>query len=145
MAVHHDADGALKVAARLYKDNDTLGAINLYNEFSIRGAGAVTKRMCWPICMAPSPGCATIRDALQILYELFQRAGEDSMIAEVLELLAHACVQVQPVGARPRRLQGTHRAGARECRASPGLSPGLRPPQPSRARSLRGGRRQAGR
>ena len=32
-------------------------------------------------------------DALQTIYDLFQRAGESSMLAEILELLAHACVQ----------------------------------------------------
>jgi tetratricopeptide (TPR) repeat protein len=32
-------------------------------------------------------------EALQTLYNLFRRAGENSMIAEILELQAHACVQ----------------------------------------------------
>jgi tetratricopeptide (TPR) repeat protein len=32
-------------------------------------------------------------EALQMLYNLCQRAGESSMIAEILELQAHACVQ----------------------------------------------------
>ena len=60
VSVHHDADGALKVAARLYKENDTLGAISLTTSFPLRSSPA-TKKMCWPISTVPSPVCATIR------------------------------------------------------------------------------------
>ena len=93
LTVHHDADGALKVAARLYKDNDTLGAIALYNEFSTE----VLARDKEDVLAHLHGAVARMRnnpEALQLLYNLFQRAGEDSMIPEVLELLAHACVQV---------------------------------------------------
>jgi tetratricopeptide (TPR) repeat protein len=92
ISVHHDADGALKVAARLYKDNDTLGAIGLYNEFSVEVLGRDKEDV-----LAHLHGAvARMRNhpqGLELLYKLFQRAGEDSMIPEVLELLAHACVQ----------------------------------------------------
>ena len=65
----------MKVAARLYKDNETLSAIALYNEFSTEVLahdkedvlahlhGAVAR-------MRNNP------EALQPLYNLFQRAGE---------------------------------------------------------------------
>jgi tetratricopeptide (TPR) repeat protein len=92
VSVHHDADGALKVAARLYKDNDTLGAIGLYNEFSVEVLGRDKEDV-----LAHLHGAvARMRNnpqGLELLYNLFQRAGETSMIPEVLELLAHACVQ----------------------------------------------------
>jgi tetratricopeptide (TPR) repeat protein len=92
VSVHHDADGALKVAARLYKENDTLGAISLYNEFSTE----VIARDKEDVLAHLHGAVSRMRNdpaALQILYALFRRAGEDSMIPEVLELLAHAYVQ----------------------------------------------------
>ncbi len=49
-------------------------------------------------------------EALQTLYNLFQHAGESSMIAEILELTAHAACSKQSARACPRRVQRTHRA-----------------------------------
>jgi tetratricopeptide (TPR) repeat protein len=92
MTVHHDADGVLKVASRLYKDNDVLGALNLYNEFSTEVLAHDKEEVMAHLHGAISK-VRTNPEALQILYRLFQRAGENSMIAEILELEAHACVQ----------------------------------------------------
>jgi len=90
--VHHDPNGVVKVAARLYKENDTLRSINLYNEFSTDVLAHDKEDV-----MAHLHGSvARVRnnpEALQTLYNLFQRAGENSMIAEILELMAHAAVQ----------------------------------------------------
>jgi tetratricopeptide (TPR) repeat protein len=33
VSVHQDAEGVMKVASRLYKENDTLGALAIYNDF----------------------------------------------------------------------------------------------------------------
>jgi len=92
ISVHHDPDGVLKVAARLYKENDTLRSLNLYNEFSTDVLAHDKEDV-----MAHLHGSvARVRnnpEALQTLYNLFQRAGESSMIAEILELMAHAAVQ----------------------------------------------------
>ncbi len=92
MTVHHDPDGVLKVAARLYKENDTLRALALYNDFSSEVLAHDKEDV-----MAHLHGAVSrVRsdpEALQTLYNLFQRAGESSMIAEVLELMAHANVQ----------------------------------------------------
>jgi len=90
--VHQDPDGALKVAARLYKDNDTIKALALYDEFSNQVLAQDKEDV-----MAHLHGAVSrVRnnpEALQTLYSLFRRAGENSMIAEILELQAHACVQ----------------------------------------------------
>ena len=92
MTVHRDPDGVLKVAARLYKENDTIRAINLYSEFATDVLGHDKEEV-----MAHLHGSVSrVRnnpDALQTLYNLFQHAGESSMIAEILELMAHAAVQ----------------------------------------------------
>ena len=92
MTVHHDADAILKLASRLYKEDDILGALNLYSDFSTEVIahdkeevtahlhGAITKVRTNP-------------EALRILYRLFLCAGDNSMIAEILELEAHACVK----------------------------------------------------
>jgi tetratricopeptide (TPR) repeat protein len=92
MTVHHDPDGVLRVAARLYKENDTLRAINLYSEFAVEVLGHDKEEV-----MAHLHGAVSrVRnspEALQTLYTLFQHAGETSMIAEILELMAHAAVQ----------------------------------------------------
>jgi tetratricopeptide (TPR) repeat protein len=92
VSVHHDVDGVAQLVARLYRDSETLQALNLCSEYSsellahdkedvlahLRGAVARVRN---------NP------EALQTLYILFQRAGDNSMIAEILELKAHACVQ----------------------------------------------------
>jgi len=92
MTVHHDPDGVLHVAARLYKENDTLRAINLYSEFALEVLGHDKEEV-----MAHLHGSVSrVRnnpEALQTIYTLFQHAGETSMIAEILELMAHAAVQ----------------------------------------------------
>ena len=92
MTVHHDADGVLKVASRLYKENDTPAALNLYNEFSTELLAHDKEEVMAHLHGAISK-VRTNPEALQILYRLFQCAGETSMIAEILELEAHACVQ----------------------------------------------------
>ena len=92
MTVHHDADGVLKVASRLYKENDTPGALNLYNEFATELLAHDKEEVMAHLQGAISK-VRTNPEALQILYRLFQCAGETSMIAEILELEAHACVQ----------------------------------------------------
>jgi tetratricopeptide (TPR) repeat protein len=92
VSVHQDSDGVVKVAARLYKANDTLRALNLYNDFSIQVLAHDKEDV-----MAHLHGAVSrVRndpEALQTLYNLFRRAGENSMIGEILELQAHACVQ----------------------------------------------------
>lgn len=90
--VHHDPEGVMKVASRLYKEDDTLGALNLYNEFSSEVLAHDKEEVMAHLHGAISK-VRTNPEALQILYRLFQRAGESSMIAEILELEAHACVQ----------------------------------------------------
>jgi tetratricopeptide (TPR) repeat protein len=92
VTVHHDHDGVLKVASRLYKEDDTLRALSLYNEFSAE----VLAQDKEDVIAHLHGSVSRVRDnpeALQTVYRLFQRAGETSMIAEVLELLTHACVQ----------------------------------------------------
>jgi tetratricopeptide (TPR) repeat protein len=92
MSLHQDPDGVLKVAACLYKENDTLRALALYNEFS----DAVLARDKEDVVAHLQGAVSRVRsnpEALQTLYSLFQRAGDNSMNAEILELLAHASVQ----------------------------------------------------
>jgi tetratricopeptide (TPR) repeat protein len=92
LTVHHDSDGVVKVAARLYKENDTLRALALYSEFSTEVLAHDKEEVVAHLHGAVSR-VRNNPEALETLYGLFQRAGEISMIAEVLELLAHACVQ----------------------------------------------------
>ncbi len=92
VSIHHDADGIVKVAARLYKANETLQALTLYNEFSTEVLAHDKEDVMAHLHGAVSR-VRTDPQALQTLYGLFQRAGESSMIAEILELQAHACVQ----------------------------------------------------
>jgi len=92
VSVHQDPEGVLKVAARLYKDNETVKALSLYDEFSsqilIHDKEDVLAHLHGAVSRVRNNP-----EALQTLYKLFRRAGENSMIAEVLELQAHACVQ----------------------------------------------------
>jgi tetratricopeptide (TPR) repeat protein len=92
VTVHHDAEGVLKVAARLYKDNETLRALTLYSDFSTELFAQDREDVIAHLHGAVSR-VRTNPEALFTLYQLFQRAGETSMLAEVLELLAHASVQ----------------------------------------------------
>jgi tetratricopeptide (TPR) repeat protein len=92
VSVHHDADGLLQVAAALYKENETLRVIAIYKEFAAELLAHDKEGVLAHLHGAVSR-VRSDPDALQTIYNLFQRAGETSMIAEVLELLAHACVQ----------------------------------------------------
>jgi tetratricopeptide (TPR) repeat protein len=92
VGVHHDAEGVLRVACALYKENETLRAIGLYEEYCAELIAFDRESVLEQLQGAVSR-VRTNPEALQSLYNLFQRAGEVSMIAEVLELLAHACVQ----------------------------------------------------
>lgn len=92
VSVHHDCDGVLKVAARLYKENETLRAVTLYSEFSAQVLAQDKEDVIAHLRGAVSR-LRNNPEALQTLYNLVQRAGETSMLAEILELLAHACVQ----------------------------------------------------
>ncbi len=92
VSVHHDADGILQVAGALYKENDTLRVIAIYSEF----ASELIAHDKEDVLSHLHGAVARVRtnpDALQSIYDLFQRAGDSSMLAEILELLAHACVQ----------------------------------------------------
>jgi tetratricopeptide (TPR) repeat protein len=90
--VHHDAEGMLRVAAALYKENETLRAIGIYQEFCADLLALDREGVMEHLHGAVSR-VRTDPEALQSIYNLFQRGGEVSMIGEVLELLAHACVQ----------------------------------------------------
>ena len=92
MKVHHSAEGVVKVAGRLYKENETLRTIALYNEFCTEALAQDKEDVLAHLHGAVSR-VRNNPEALQTLYTLFQRAGENSMLAEVLELLAHAAVQ----------------------------------------------------
>jgi tetratricopeptide (TPR) repeat protein len=92
ISLHHDPDGVLKVAARLYKENDTLRALTLYDDFSAEVLSRDKEDVVAHLHGAVSR-VRTNPEALQTLFSLFQRAGETSMNAEILELLAHAFVQ----------------------------------------------------
>jgi tetratricopeptide (TPR) repeat protein len=92
VSVHHDADGILQVAAAYYKENEVLRVIAIYNEFASELISHDKEDVLSHLHGAVSR-VRTNPDALQTIYDLFQRAGESSMLAEILELLAHACVQ----------------------------------------------------
>lgn len=92
MTVHHNAEGVVKVAGRLYKENETLRTLALYNEFCTEAMAQDKEDVLAHLHGAVSR-VRNDPDALRTLYTLFQRAGETSMLAEVLELLAHAAVQ----------------------------------------------------
>jgi tetratricopeptide (TPR) repeat protein len=92
VSIHHDCDGVLKVAARLYKEDETLRALALYSEFSTELLAQDKEDVIAHLRGAVSR-LRNNPEALQTLYNLAQRAGETSMIAEILELLAHASVQ----------------------------------------------------
>jgi len=92
VSVHHDCEGVLKVAARLYKENDTLRALDLYSEFSSDVLTQDKEEVLAHLHGAVSR-VRNSPEALQTIYDLALRAGETSMFAETLELLAHASVQ----------------------------------------------------
>jgi len=92
VTVHQDPSGIVKLAGRLYEANDYLGALALYNEFS----GSVFNYEKEEVLSHLHGIIGRVRenpDALQTLYDLFRRAAENSSLGELLELLAHACVQ----------------------------------------------------
>lgn len=92
VSVHQDADGILRLADRLYKENDTLRMLELYSEFFDQALSANREEVIGHLEGAVSRvrnNC----EALQTVYKLLRRSGERSMIGEVLELLAHAAVQ----------------------------------------------------
>ncbi len=92
VSVHQDPDGVVKIASRLYKANETLQALALYKEFSTQVLAHDKEDVMAHLHGAVSR-VRTDPAALQTLYNLFQLAGESSMLAEILELQAHACVQ----------------------------------------------------
>ncbi len=92
VSVHQDAEGIVKVAARLYKANETLQVLALYKEFSTQVFAHDKEDVMAHLHSAVSR-VRTDPEALQTLYNLFQLAGESSMFAEILELQAHAFVQ----------------------------------------------------
>ncbi len=92
VTVHHDAHGVLKVAACLYRQNDTVRTLALYSDFSSEVL-ALDKEEVLAHLHGSVSRVRSDPESLQSLYNLFQRAGESSMFAEVLELLAHASVQ----------------------------------------------------
>jgi tetratricopeptide (TPR) repeat protein len=90
--VHRDVSGMGRLAAALYKQEDTLGAIAIYEEF----ASELITQDKEGVLACLHGAVSRVRsnpDALQTLYGLFQRVNEASMFAEILELLGHACVQ----------------------------------------------------
>ena len=91
-SVHQDASGIVRLADRFYKDNETLRMLELYSEFfdpALRAnRSEVVAHMEGAISRVRNNS-----EALQTVYTLLRRAGENSMIAEVLELMAHAAVQ----------------------------------------------------
>jgi tetratricopeptide (TPR) repeat protein len=92
VSVHHDADGMLQVAGAYYKENNVLRVLAIYSEFASELIAHDKEDVLSHLHGAVSR-VRTDPDALQTIYDLFQRAGENSMLAEILELLAHACVQ----------------------------------------------------
>jgi tetratricopeptide (TPR) repeat protein len=92
LSSQRDPEGVLKVAARLYKEGDTLRALHLYSEFPTQVLAHDKEDVMAHLHGAVSR-VSDNPEALQILYSLFRHAGETSMIAEVLDLLANACVQ----------------------------------------------------
>lgn len=92
VTVHQDVDGIAQLAARFYAENRTAEALELYNEFC---AGLIVHDREGVVAHLHGilARVRTNPEALQTLYNLFRLCGEDSMIAEILELTAHACVQ----------------------------------------------------
>ncbi len=92
LSVHQDATGIIRLADRFYKDNETLRVLELYSEFFDPALRANHDEVVAHLEGAVSR-VRNNPDALQTIYTLLRRAGETSMIAEVLELMAHAAVQ----------------------------------------------------
>jgi len=90
--VHGDAGGMGRLADELYKRNDILRAIEIYSEFAPQLISHNKEGVLANLQGAVSR-VRSDPDALQSLYELFQRVGESTMFAEILELLGNACVQ----------------------------------------------------
>ena len=104
------------VAAALYKEDETLRADRHLPR--VRGRDLLAVEEVFSISTEPSPGCATTRTPSEQFLDLFRRAGEKLHAGRSMNFSATpAC---DPDGrTRPRRLQGSHPAGARRPRPSP--------------------------
>jgi len=149
VTVHHDADGILRVAAALYKENETLRVIAIYHEFAAELLAHDKEDVLSHLHGAVSR-VRNNPDALQTIYDLFQRAGESSMLAEVLELLGHACVQseqferardaykelIQLEPESPAHVQAYRQICARLSPNAPAAPVGQAPPSEDKALTL---------
>ncbi len=107
VSVHQDADGVVKVAARLYKANETLQALTLYNEFSIQVLAQDKEDVMAHLHGASLTGThrsGGSADPVQPLPALRRRLHDrrDSRTP------GPRLRATQPARARSRRLQGTH-------------------------------------
>jgi len=90
--VHNDASGITQFADALMSAGEFQAALRVYNDYADRlfasDASATLERLHGAISkMKDDVGC------LDALLHLYRRAGETAHVAEVSELLAHACVQ----------------------------------------------------
>lgn len=90
---HQDASGVAQLAARLYKENETLPALDLYNEFA-EALLTLDKEDVLAHLRGAVGRLRTNPTALATLLDLFRRAGDNSVLGEILELQAHAWVQL---------------------------------------------------
>ncbi|HWR36238.1 MAG TPA: tetratricopeptide repeat protein [Clostridia bacterium] len=89
--VHSDVSGMNSYAEMLIGNGNVAEALKLYDEFSDRLLATD------PNALAVLHGSiARVKDdaaALDVLHKLFQKAGDTAYSGEIMELLAHACVQ----------------------------------------------------
>ena len=92
LTVHNDIEGIARFVAALMKGGLFQDALNVYQQYGDRlmilDQAKVLENLHTIIGhVRTEPEC------LELLLELFQKAGETTHISEVTELLAHACVQ----------------------------------------------------
>src|SRR5262249_1010914 len=92
LSVHNDIDGLVAFVEALMKGGLYQDALNIYHEHADRLMGANQTKVLENLHTI----IGHVRndpDSLNVLMELFQKAGETTHISEVTELLAHASVQ----------------------------------------------------
>jgi tetratricopeptide (TPR) repeat protein len=91
LVVHNELGGVIAVANALMAAGEFEGALRLYSQHGERLLAANTAGLLEGLyaCIERIKENA---EALQLLRDLFQKAGETAHLNEVTELLAHACV-----------------------------------------------------
>ncbi len=125
-SVHNDAEAIFAYASALISSGRFDDALQIYQQYADRLLGLDANKVLESLHALIGPVRGNTA-ALEVLLSILNRAGENTHLTEVYELLAHSAVQSGGSGESPRLLFKAHPAGAAECIACSQLSAGGRP------------------